>query len=75
MNDATKADMLAEIEAFADIEKRQPGDVSLKELAERLNMTPQAARVRANAMVEKGTWITCRVKDGQFWMRIWRREQ
>ena len=73
MNTDLKAEMLAELEAFAKIELRQPGDLSLRDITDCLNMTPVAARRRADALVEAGRWTTHRVKDGQHWMRIWRR--
>jgi len=72
IEDDAKADMLAEIEDYAGYARRQPGDVTLTEIAERLGVGRKTARIKANEMVAAGRWTTHLVFDNRQ-VRVWRK--
>lgn len=67
-----KADMLAEIEKYNEIPRRQPGDVTLKEIGEALGLGRKSTQVRADRMVKAGLLTRHRVLDGQYWPWVYR---
>jgi len=68
----SKADMLAEIEAYNEISRKQDDDVTIKDIADKLGLSRKATQTRIDKMVSEGLLTKHKVFDGHSWLWIYR---
>ena len=68
-----KEGILAEIEQYLRLERRQEGDVSIDDVAQEIGMGRKAASVRMDALIEKEISKCINVLDDGHWVKIYRK--
>ena len=68
-----KEGILAEIEQYLRLERRQEGDVSIDDVAQEIGMGRKAASVRMDALIEKEIFKCINVLDDGHWVKIHRK--
>ena len=63
MTEVEREAILSEIDEFAGVPEKQPGDVGVQELKERWGVTPSAVGNRMRRLIDRGLYTTHLVYD------------
>ena len=70
---ATEAEVWQELEKYFGYDMRQPGDISINDIAKQFQFSDETARVKMNGLVKKGLFKRVRVRDKEKIMTVYRR--